>query len=295
MTLIIVIAAILIERFWQGIKSHQDKNYFNLAVAKLLEIVPDKVKSKEWLLLIVLLLVPFVLIYFVHLILLNILGGLIALLFDIVLLLICVRSRPQNEMLDDYIDAQQRNDETQAGDLFLELTEKYIQTVDKPNSYMTRFIILQNLRRWFGVIFYFVFLGPAGVVIYRALQEYQKVTDAEFPIRLIDKALALLEWPVSRLLALTFFLSGSFDDALDGWKKYDRYNETNDDLLQGSELEQSNQKVLLCTGCAAISHDAEDATHDDTAYVRAAQGMLGRSLVIWCALIAGLTLAGVFH
>ena len=294
MTLISVIAAILIEQFWQLVKLHQDKNYFSLGMQTVLDRLPEKIKTNQWLFIIALLIVPFVVVYLLHLILLNLLGGLLAILFNMALLLLCVSAKPKSEHIAAFLQAQQDDDSAKMAEAFYDLSGEHIETVNQPNSYITRLLMWQHVRRWFGVIFYFLLLGPAGVFLYRTLREYSKLQNEHFSIDWLETVLALFEWPVSRLLALTFFLSGSFDDALQGWKRQASYQSSSDRLIQGNQLQQSNQKAILSTGCAAISHDSEDTMHNDMAYVKAAQGMLTRSLVIWCAAVAVLTLMDVF-
>lgn len=294
MTLIIIIAAILIERFWQVVKDHCQKNYFGEAVDFLLDAVPDTVKNNQWLFLAILLVVPFIVVYLAHLILLNILGGLFALLFDIALLLVCISYKFCNEKVETFIAAQQDNDQTKCAETFYDMTGEHIDSVERPNSYLTRLLFLESRRGWFGVVFYFVLLGPAGVVLYRSLQDFIRSEKTQALHDKLQQIMAYINWPLSRLVALTFFLSGSFDDALKGWKGQQAYLEQGDRLMQGNTVEQGNQVAILSTGCAAVSHDAQDETHNDTAYVQAAQGMLSRSLIIWCAVIAIMTLTGVF-
>jgi len=274
----------------------QSKEFLKQGVQMALNKVPAKIKENEVLFLAVLIAVPFFTIYIIHLILLNMLGGLPAILFNIAVILGCMNYRPQKSDIDTYVKAQFDNDEQAISDSFFEVTNTHIETVTYPNSFMARSLVLQDIYRWFGVLFYFVLCGPAGAVIYSALQIVNKMGEEQInsaAYKLIQKILAVLDWPVSRLLALTFFLAGSFDDALKGWNSVGKYTDTNDPLIDAyngedsiANLHQGNQAVLLSTACASISHDPSKEEENDTAYVTAVRGLLGRSLIIWCAVIA---------
>ncbi len=89
----------------------------------------------------------------------------------------------------------------------------------------------------FGVVFWFLLLGPVGAFGYRALALLRERADA-LPVAwraLLDPALEVLEWVPARLLALTFAVVGNFDGVMrrvarrDG--RYPIFDQPSDSLL----------------------------------------------------------------
>ncbi|MDB6163010.1 MAG: transrane protein [Xanthomonadaceae bacterium] len=77
------------------------------------------------------------------------------------------------------------------------------------------------LRRWFGVLFWFLLLGPVGALLYRlsALSAEGDAADLPAETRAGAKAwLALLDWPVAQLMTLALALVGDFDTVVGAWK-----------------------------------------------------------------------------
>lgn len=78
------------------------------------------------------------------------------------------------------------------------------------------------VRRWFGVLFWFLVLGPFGAVLYRlsVLSAVGRIA-AKMPTETRRGArtlLAVLEWPVAQLMTLSLALVGNFDGVLDAWR-----------------------------------------------------------------------------
>lgn len=68
------------------------------------------------------------------------------------------------------------------------------------------------LRRYFAVLFWFLLAGPAGALFYRLLTGYCCITPAaRLAHPLAARLGSWLEWPVSRVLALSWALVGQFD------------------------------------------------------------------------------------
>ncbi len=82
--------------------------------------------------------------------------------------------------------------------------------------------VLNALRRWFAVLFWFLLLGPAGALGYRLL-----ALMAESPMRArvpveplaLAQRLGLDQWPVAQLMAFSMALVGNFDTAWKAWRQ----------------------------------------------------------------------------
>jgi AmpE protein len=83
-------------------------------------------------------------------------------------------------------------------------------------------VITNAQRRWFGVLFWFLLLGPFGALLYRLAALAADGDDA----RLLPEDTAagarwlhaLLDWPVAQLMTLSMALVGDFDTVVGAWK-----------------------------------------------------------------------------
>lgn len=118
------------------------------------------------------------------------------------------------------------------------------------------------LQRLFGVIFWFMFLGPAGAILYRLNEHlthryrWKEVQPSAQYMQL------LLDWIPVRLMGLSFALMGNFYKTMRVWR---------DRLFH--KPEENNQFLNAC-GMAAVSFQDED--HDSAIY-----RLLNLSLVSW--------------
>jgi membrane protein required for beta-lactamase induction len=149
--------------------------------------------------------------------------------------------------------------------------------------------------RLFAVLFWFMLIGPAGALLYRCAAFLAgEAATLEKPrlARAAERTFAVLDWAPARLLSLSFFLAGSFDDAMHAWRRV---------TAAEQDLSESNRSVVIVTGCGAMRHDVEDAFDEsehgdayDLYWVRAARGLVLRSVVVWVTVVALLTMAGWF-
>jgi AmpE protein len=79
------------------------------------------------------------------------------------------------------------------------------------------------LWRWFGVLFWFLLLGPVGALLYRLValcaQGEARKRLPEEPVQAATMLLSVLDWPVAQLMTLSMALVGNFDGVLGAWKE----------------------------------------------------------------------------
>jgi len=93
-----------------------------------------------------------------------------------------------------------------------------VPTLDAPSLVESVFLAAQ--RRWFGVLFWFLLLGPFGALAYR-LSALAAEGDTELPPETRAGAktwLAFLDWPVAQLMTLALALVSDFDTVITAWK-----------------------------------------------------------------------------
>jgi membrane protein required for beta-lactamase induction len=150
---------------------------------------------------------------------------------------------------------------------------------------VTELIFWQAHERFFGVIFWFLILGPVGAILYRMiswLQENAVRLQAEFYPNFSHHVYMLYwiaAWVPSRLAALCYTLTGNFMPGFDVWKN---------DLVKSDRCKE----VLIDSGLAALTTEPADvATREENLK---AQGVVQRGLLIWILVAAVATLGHAF-
>lgn len=158
-----------------------------------------------------------------------------------------------------------------------------------------------SLRRWFGVLFWFLCLGPSGALLYRlAAVTAEDEVAATLPPPLVDAArllLALLDWPVAQLLTLSLALVGNFDVVAGAWRE-----------AGGASIRLEAGHVAAAMRASVRSELAEEASEYVEAGVapgsallrelgplpelRDAMSLAWRALLAWLALLALFVVAG---
>lgn len=157
------------------------------------------------------------------------------------------------------------------------------------------------LRRWFGVLFWFLLLGPLGAVLYRLTALSAEGEAArELPGETIEGArtlLAILEWPVAQLLTLALALVGNFDTVLGAWRESGGAALSLDNRFLGAVARASVKTELAeeaadyaeengtGTGAAALAASEQPELRD-------AMSLVWRSLLVWLAVLALFVIAG---
>ncbi|MGB5519922.1 MAG: regulatory signaling modulator protein AmpE, partial [Gammaproteobacteria bacterium] len=161
------------------------------------------------------------------------------------------------------------------------LTERAASTApDQQTNDVTRAILHVANERIFAVIFWFVIIGPVGAILYRLTTNLSKqhgLNDSLAAVAILFQA--VLTWVPARMLALGYALTGHFDGALQAYRN--RPFEP--------DLALENYDVLVNTGMGALrDHEATD----EISSILAAKNLVIRSILIWIALLALLTLGG---
>jgi cobalamin biosynthesis protein CobD/CbiB len=150
--------------------------------------------------------------------------------------------------------------------------------------------LLASHRNVFGVLLWYVLLGPAGAVLYR-LAAYLAVrwkglgSFGDFA----QRAFYLLEWPAVRLTAAAFAVVGDFEDAIYCWR------------TQARSWPDPNAGVVLAAGAGAMGVRLGMPVQEidgvvprpelgigepaDAAFLDSAVGLVWRALVVLVVLL----------
>lgn len=161
-------------------------------------------------------------------------------------------------------------------------------------------VFASALRRWFGVLFWFLLLGAAGAVLYRlaALAAEGEFADA-LPASTRDGArrcFALLNWPVAQAMTLSLALVGNFDTVLGVWR------DANGASLQldHAHLGAAARASVRCEIAEEAQEFIEEGATPGNAWVqlgespelRDAMSLVWRILLLWLAILALFVIAG---
>lgn len=154
------------------------------------------------------------------------------------------------------------------------------------------------LSRWFGVLFWFVVLGPAGALGYRVVQWIARDAAALAEIdghqrEVLERLARVLDWAPAHLMALTLALVSEFDAVIKTWRDYH--------AAHGGGYFTLDLGFLGALARASVDADvvagdgyAVDVS-DPLVELADARRVLRRVLMAWLAVIALVAIAGVTH
>ena len=224
--------------------------------------------------------------------------GLPQLAFAVLVLLLSFGPRDLRDEVDDYIGALERGDREQAARCAKELLESDAAGRGAGlRDALEEAVFVQANNRIFGVMFWFLLLGPAGAWAFRVSDLLRRRAAFESnrlgaPVagESFTGALAflhgLLAWLPARLAAGSYALAGSLEDAVGNWRV--AVGQVGESLLDRSG------DLLARVGKGSLQPSLADVTAADldAATARGAWRIVARAVWIWLALIAVLVLAG---
>jgi len=244
--------------------------------------------------LIALLLPPLLIVALLQQLLDESLFGIPGLLFAGAVLLFSLGPTDLDTQVNDYTRAVETDDEDTQRRIAREIVDDEPPTSEPAFSQaVAEGILLQANPRLFGVLFWFLLLGPLGALLYRATHRLPRLEQANRDMDFFLNAkqlILILDWLPARITAVCYAVAGSFEDALYGWRSYQerRYDEFGD----------SNSGILICTGGGAMRlttliGETNEELHDYSHLPQAAMALVWRSLVVWLVLAGMLVLTGV--
>lgn len=220
------------------------------------------------------------------------------LLVAIVVLFFSLGPRDIGEDVDEYCAALDEEDEERARATAKALLERDVPADPLERSTeVERAVCVQANNRLFAVIFWFMVLGPLGAWLYRvtdlirrrAVFNAARDESGDSAALLVVGAAAdlhgWLAWIPARLSALGYAMAGNFDTALSAWRS--------PAPPTAETVHTRSDHLLAAVGSGAlVLHPLPDETDRGTRGVLAAKRLVFRSLIIWVAVIAAMTLYG---
>lgn len=282
MALISIILSLLLDRTLRHLHDLRDLSWFESYTRATSQAISRVIKiSNGWVRLTTALVLPLLVILVIQFVISDFFFGLLSLLFGVAILFYCLGPACLSSDIDAYLDARSIGDDDEAMHYAGTLTEQGVSsTPDQQTDEVTRAILSIANERTFTVLFWFVILGPIGAALYRLVTNISKQEDTDNnTTHSAGLVQATLAWLPARLLALGYALTGHFDGAIQAYRN--RTTET--DLLQ------ANHEVLVATGMGALRHQRMT---DEISCIRSARDLVVRSIIVWIAVLALLTMGG---
>lgn len=146
------------------------------------------------------------------------------------------------------------------------------------------------LKRGFGVVFWFVVLGPAGALLYR-LAQLPGCTSQQAQSKPARVFAALLDWLPAHLMALALALASNFDAVFTTWRDYHRNHPQGYAGLQPGFLDA----IARASVAADVAAEGEeDGSNSPVVALEDAMVLIRRVFVVWLMLVALIVLGGWF-
>jgi len=293
MIMISIVICLALEFFTNGLETYRSWRWLDTWLMKMKSLLHARIRwDGPWGVLAVLIL-PLLLCVLLSLILDNVLLGIFELLFGILVLIYSLRYQPQDRLIDEVIDALEAGELIRAN----ERAEKIIGHLPNAEKDLVKQVsdaIFVNINdRMFAVMFWFALLGPAGAIMYRMVWLYSRQDRPDEPgfMQSMRKLRDILDWIPVRLLIVGFAITGSFEEAIHEWRE--AFQEGIEDL---SVL---HRYILIHSGQGAIHIDRYLSNADETGAdrfdvnaIRAARGLVLRTMLAWGIVVAVITLTG---
>ena len=221
----------------------------------------------------------------------GVLFGLPSLLLGVATLAICWGPRDLDRDVETVIDA----DDAPTRHVAIAQLQSAGGSLHEDVPSLVEATVLNALRRWFAVLFWFLLLGPVGALAYRllallAVGPMRSLASAEC-LAGARQVLGWLEWPVAQLMSLSMALVGNFDTAYKAWRQ-----------AHGNQWAASTV-FLGAVARASVSAELREEAHDYSdagmlpvwrrlPELRDAMSLVWRMLLLWMAALALLVIAG---
>ncbi len=317
MKFLVILAALLINHYWRKDRALPGDGWFQRFVAwmqaPLSRLPKVLIDSQEWRVVLTVA-VPvaalLVLLYVID----GVLFGLVSFCVHVALLLALFEPRNLQAWVARYLQYW-REEEFESALLYLQERWPAIG-LDRGGDFEAlhencyRYILASVFERLFAILFWYLILGPIGAIVYYALVQLRALSYLEFESgneHWLCRLLFVLEWPVARVLGLTFALAGDFEA---GFKRLREL------FFVGSR--SALDVVLLCAHAAAgtgykalVVHDSQEAGELNTLVIDLDEGvsqlsprkcvqqiedliaLLDRSQIIWISTLALLAFYGI--
>ncbi len=222
----------------------------------------------------------------------TLLLGLIALIFSIVALYYCWGPRDLERDVEAIVKAP--DSERRAAAL------RALRDSEDPSlapESLVESVFAAGLSRWFGVLFWFLVLGPCGALLYRLAQlialapefAHEQTSSTQMAAQ---RLASILDWAPAHLMALCLALASNFDAVFKTWHDYHRAHGNGYFTLDLGFL-AAIARASVDADVAAEDHEAADAQNPNVV-LEDAMVLVRRVLVVWLTLVGLIVIGRLF-
>jgi adenosylcobinamide-phosphate synthase len=234
------------------------------------------------------------------------LGVVFALLWNVVVLYLALGFRQFSHFYNDVLLALRSGDLARAREVLTTWRGESARelTASEAARVAIELGLVRSHRHVFGVMAWFVVLGPVGAIGYRLAallnDRWGSARDAETNAygRFAARAFEIIDWVPVRLTAIGFAFAGDFMGAIECWREH------------AASWRSRSQGIILAAAAGALGVKLGGILHQDNGieyrpqlgdgddadveYMQAAIGLIWRALVLWLFLILLATIASWF-
>jgi adenosylcobinamide-phosphate synthase len=305
MTFVALVIALLLEQ-WQPLRSG---NRVHVAFARYVNRLASSFNAGQyrdgvisWLLAVVPVAVVTLFVYWV----LRYNHALLALLWSVAVLYLALGFRQFSHYYGEVLQALRGGDPVRAREVLgkwrghsaHELTESEVARVAIEMG------LLRSHRHVFGVMAWFVVLGPVGAIAYRLAallnDRWGAPENAEAGLFGVfaERAFRIIDWVPVRLTAIGFAVAGDFMGAVECWREQAAtWRSPSHGIILSAAAGALGVKlggVLHQDGSLEYRPQLGDGDEADVDYMQSATGLIWRALVLWLFLILLATIASWF-
>lgn len=216
--------------------------------------------------------------------------GVLWLAFSVLVLIYTLGPRYLDTDIDAVIHAEDRAEREQAAQaLRVHADDDAALPLAAPA--LVEATVLSALKRRFGVVFWFLVLGPAGALLYRLAQVLGDDADTDADSRHSARRLAqFLDWPASHLMVFAMALVSDFDAVIDAWRAWHKAPTRSAWAFESGFL-GAVARAGVRADVAEGDEEGLDADDPLTELIDTRR-LLQRMMVVWLALAAVLVLVG---
>src|SRR5690625_862878 len=149
--------------------------------------------------------------------------------------------------------------------------------------------VLSALKRRFGVVFWFLLLGPGGAVLYRLAQRLGGHADTDAERRGAARRFAEgMDWPASHLMVFAMALVSDFDAVIGAWREWHRAPTRSPWTFEPGFLGTVARAGVDAD--VAAGDEGENDTGNPVIELTDTRRLLLRVLLVWLAVMAVLVL-----
>ncbi len=233
-------------------------------------------------------------------------NGLLAFAWNVAVLYLALGFRQFSHFYNDVMVALRANDQARAREVLGKWRGESAQALAAGEiaRVAIELGLMRSHRHVFGVMAWFIVLGPVGAIGYRlsALlnDRWGGALDGEAGMfgLFAQRVFAIVDWLPARLTAFCFAMTGDFMGAVECWRE------------QAATWRSRSQGIILAAAAGALGVKLGGVLHEDSGivyrpqlgdgdeadvdYMQAAVGLIWRALVLWLFLILLATIASWF-